>query len=84
MTQRATDIRVDWRRIMADLRQHHGSMLAVAAAARIPRQTLQRLDVEYAEPRYSDGRVLIALWAVAVTGDEASPPMIRVRDICEP
>lgn len=30
VTSRATDIRVDWRRIIAELRNRHGSLQAVA------------------------------------------------------
>lgn len=83
MTSRATDIRVDWRRIIADLRAKHGSLQAVADATGIPRRTLGTMAERYCEPRYLDGRALVGLWAAAVDGDEASPPMIRVADMWE-
>jgi hypothetical protein len=54
VTSRATDIRVDWRRILCDLRHYHGSMQAVATAAAIPRTTLLGLSSTWAEPRYFD------------------------------
>lgn len=84
VTRRAADIRVDWRRIIAELRAHHGSHTAVAVCVGMQRTSLVMLVANRAEPRYSDGRALVAAWAQATGGDEASPPMIRVRDICEP
>jgi hypothetical protein len=80
----ATDLRVDWRRIVADLRGHHGTLQAVALAVRIPRRTLGTMAERYCEPRYLEGRALVAAWAQATGGDEASPPMIRVSDMWEP
>lgn len=80
---RATDIRVDWRRIIADLRAHYGSLQAVAVASGIQRRTLGMTVERFSEPRYLDGRRLILLWADATGGDEASPPMIRVSEIWE-
>ena len=84
MTQRATDIRVDWRRIVAELRARHGSVSRVAVLSGIPRTTLASLVERFSEPGYSDGHALLVLWAEATGGEEASPPMIRLRDLCEP
>jgi len=83
VTSRATDIRVDWRRIIADLRAKHGSLQAVADLTGIRRRTLGMTAARYSEPRYLDGRALVALWAEATGGDEASPPMVRLADIWE-
>jgi hypothetical protein len=83
VTHRATDIRVDWRRIIADLRAKHGSHAAVAQRVGMQRTTLVMLAANRGEPRYSEGRSMLALWAEATGGDEASPPMIRVRDMWE-
>lgn len=83
MTRRATDIRVDWRRIIADLRRHHGTLAAVSLAVAIPRRTLGTMSERYCEPRYLEGRALVAAWAQVTGGDEASPPMVRVADIWE-
>ncbi|MFO0253405.1 MAG: hypothetical protein ACK52V_04745 [Betaproteobacteria bacterium] len=83
VTRRATDIRVDWRRIIAELRNRHGSLQAVADRTGIPRRTLGTMAERYCEPRYLDGRALVALWCEISGGDEASPPMIRVSDMWE-
>lgn len=84
VTHRATDLRVDWRRIVADLRAKHGSHAAVALRVGMQRTALVMLVANRGEPRYNEGRAMLALWADATGGDEASPPMIRVRDMFEP
>jgi hypothetical protein len=84
VTPRATDLRVDWRRIVADLRAHHGTLQAVADLTGIQRRTLGMTVARYSEPRYLDGRALIVAWCEVTGGDEASPPMIRLSEICEP
>jgi hypothetical protein len=84
VTSRATDLRVDWRRIIADLRTRHGSVSRVAVLSGIPRTTLASLVERFSEPGYSDGRMLLVLWAEATGGEEFAPPMVRLIDQCEP
>lgn len=81
VTPRATDIRVDWRRIVADIRASGRTLPEIEADTGITPKSLWRLQHEFTEPRYLDGRALIVAWATVTGGDEASPPMIRVRDI---
>lgn len=54
-------LRIDWFRILDDLKRQGFSLYAVADASGIPRKTLDGYR-SGAEPRHSDGELLIALW----------------------
>lgn len=54
--------RIDWFRILADLRVQGYSLYAVADETGIPRKTLDGYRTHGAEPRHSDGELLLALW----------------------
>lgn len=54
--------RIDWFRVLTDLRVQGYSLYAVADETGIPRKTLDGYRSQGAEPRHSDGELLIALW----------------------
>jgi hypothetical protein len=53
--------RIDWFRILADLRMQGLSLYAVSDETGIPRKTLDGYR-NGGEPRHSDGELLLALW----------------------
>lgn len=66
--------RIDWFRILADLRVQGYSLYAVADETGIPRKTLDGYR-SGSEPRHSDGELLLALWERAMF-----PPVPTCQD----
>lgn len=54
--------RVDWERIIADLRRSGLSVVEVADAVGIPKSTLLGYRNFDAEPKHADGEALLRLW----------------------
>lgn len=54
--------RVDWWRVLMDLRRSGLSMKSIEWKTSIPKSTLAGYMNLYAEPRHADGVRLIALW----------------------
>ena len=61
--------RVDWFRVLVELKRHGLSGYGVAERVGIPRQTLHNYANRGCEPRYVEGVLLLELWA-EVTGQE--------------
>ncbi|RZI78780.1 MAG: hypothetical protein EOP38_27075, partial [Rubrivivax sp.] len=62
MTSIRPNARIDWFRVLVDLKQAGLSSAAVAAAVNVAKSTVigwKNLD---AEPRYQDGEALLLLW----------------------
>lgn len=67
--------RIDWFRILTDLRVQGYSLYAVAEQTGIPRKTLDGYRNQDAEPRHCDGELLLALWERVML-----PPVPTVQD----
>lgn len=63
---------VDWPALLLDLRRHGYGVVRVAEALNLPRQTVQSWQGEGAEPRYTNGMMLIRLYLAVV--DARVPP----------
>lgn len=68
-------MRIDWFRVLADLRVQGYSLYSVADETGIPRKTLEGYRNHGAEPRHSDGELLLALWERAML-----PPVPTMPD----
>lgn len=77
MRRLATDPdRIDWFRVLADLRRAGAPLASVATAIRVPYSTIQGWR-QGAEPKFADGERLLRLWA-GLTGRElAQVPRAR-------
>lgn len=64
MAQRAQ--RVDWFRVLTDLKAQGYSIYQVAEVTGIPRTTLLGYKDLGAEPKHSDGESLLAMWERAM------------------
>ena len=62
--------RVDWFRVLADLRGHGLTLRVITACTEISKSTLLDLRNQDAEPKMQQGELLIALW-VRTTGRPA-------------
>lgn len=71
----APDQRLDWWRILEDLRMHQMSLEAIAEATSIPKSTILGYKNLSAEPKHADGERLLALWRTRML-----PPVPIVRD----
>lgn len=74
--------KIDWERILLDLQAHSYGTRKVAESIHIPVATVHGWKNLDAEPRYSDGTVLIALWA-KVTGKQPKDVPIRSKGIAQ-
>ena len=54
--------RVDWWRLLEDLRRTGLSLEAISGAVSIPKSTLLGYRNLDAEPKHADGTLLVALW----------------------
>lgn len=54
--------RVDWEKVIEDLRRSGLSVEAMAESTKIPRSTLLGYRNLDAEPKHADGEVLLRLW----------------------
>lgn len=66
--------RIDWFRILADLRNKGLTLYDVAEKTGIPRKTIEGYKNHDAEPRHCDGELLLALW------EREMLPSVPVRD----
>lgn len=62
---------IDWFEVVIDLRRHGFGVTRIAAALNVPRQTVERWAYRGAEPGFSNGHRLLALWAAIV---QREPP----------
>jgi len=62
MTELTHGHRVDWWRVLEDLRRTGLSLEAIAVSTTIPKSTLLGYRNLDAEPKHADGSVLVALW----------------------
>ncbi len=62
MTELAHGQRVDWWRLLEDLRRAGLSLESISGATKIPKSTLLGYRNLDAEPKHADGSVLVSLW----------------------
>jgi len=72
----SVDTRVDWFRLLVQLKGEGYSLYMVAHFTEIPKSTLIGYK-QGAEPRYSDGRRLLQFWAQTTGNDIATAPTIN-------
>lgn len=72
------DMRVDWFRLLADLKRAGLSMYAVAELTGIPRTTISNYQ-NGAEPRHSIGEALVRLWIRTLGSTRDGLPLARVE-----
>lgn len=71
----APDQRLDWWRILEDLRMHRMTLEAISEATGIPKSTLLGYKNLQAEPKHADGERLLAVWRTRML-----PPVPIIRD----
>ncbi|MDO8346378.1 MAG: hypothetical protein Q7S85_00610 [Rugosibacter sp.] len=76
---RADDLRVDWFRILDDLKRQGFSLYALEAQVAIPKSTLIGYK-QGAEPNHMTGERLIAFWRQAMGRPRELVPMISRHD----
>jgi hypothetical protein len=62
MAKAPKEQRVDWAKLLGDLKEEGMTFRAIKAATGIPVTTLHDYKAKGAEPRYADGTRLVALW----------------------
>ena len=75
-----TDQRIDWFRILADLKRLGFSQYAVAEKTGIARETVRDWFCRTKEPRHSAGERLIAFWMAEMERPRESLPMFDPFD----
>lgn len=70
---------VDWFRVIADLGRHGMSYRAMADAIGVSKSTVMGW-VSGAEPRFSDGELLLALWGEKLGRATADAPRLQLSD----
>ena len=73
-------IRVDWFRVLVDLKRRGYHPAAVSSAISVARSTILGWSNNNAEPGHMDGERLIALW-MQVTCDERDALPLNVEDL---
>ncbi len=72
----AAPTRVDWFRILDDLKREGYGLRDITHFTGIPRSTLLTYRAG-SEPGYSTGQKLVMFWAQATSRDAASVPMVN-------
>ena len=76
----ATEQRVDWFRLLADLKRLGFSLRSLPEHVHIPYETMRDWANKGHEPRHSDGERLIAFWQTVMNRPRESVPMIDPHD----
>lgn len=76
----AAELRVDWFRLLADLKRLGWSHYAIEAELGIARETLRDWANRVQEPRHHAGEKLIAFWCVHMERPRESVPMFDPFD----
>lgn len=72
-----TDPAIDWNRILLELSNRGYSVRMISVEIDIPRSTLDGWkNIPNTEPRYRDGRRLIALWCEVTGRSETEIPAV--------
>lgn len=74
------DQRVNWFRLLADLKRAGFSHYAVAKDLGIPRETVRDWSSRVQEPRHYAGELLIAFWCERMDRPRESVPMFDPYD----
>jgi hypothetical protein len=69
-----TGIRVDWFRVLADLKAHGVSLRGIRRQIQIPETTLNYYK-QGGEPKHANGEVLIAFWCQVTNREREQLPM---------
>jgi hypothetical protein len=85
MTELLQGQRVDWWRVLEDLRRSGLSMDSISQAVGIPRSTLLGYRNLDAEPKHADGSLVVALWKARHDGAvlpvvQGSVRIVKTRD----
>lgn len=72
----AADVRIDWFRILIQLKGEGYSLYSVSHFTEIPKSTLIGYK-QGAEPRYHDGTRLLHFWAQAISKDVGEAPTVN-------
>jgi hypothetical protein len=75
--QRSSDIRVDWFRLLCQLKDEGYSFHGISHLTQIPKSTLIGYK-QGAQPSYHQGVVLVQCWAQALGKDPADVPTISL------
>jgi hypothetical protein len=74
------ELRVDWFRLLADLKRLGWSHYAIEHATRIPRESLRDWANRISEPRHHAGEKLIAFWCLHMDRPRESVPLFDPFD----